>query len=120
MSERQMDTAIDRAEHKEFERRMEVELKRLADEDARQNKRLDKLEDNLNQVIIQQLTSLTTTIEKLNLSVSNLLKEQAELSKRVEKLESRDGDMWRSAVKYGLSAIIGGLITFALVQLGVN
>ena len=114
-----MDTPIDRAEHKEFERRMEVEIKRLADEDARQNKRLDKLEDNLNQVIIQQLTSLTTTIEKLNLSVSNILKEQAEISKRVEKLESRDGDMWRTVVKYALTALIGGLVGFAFTRLGM-
>ena len=114
-----MDTPIDRAEHKEFERRIDVEMKRLADEDNRQNKRLDKLEDNLNQVIIQQLTSLTTTIEKLNLSVSNILKEQAEISKRVEKLENRDGDLWRSAVKYVLSAIVGGVIAFAFAQFGM-
>ena len=115
-----MATAIERAEHDEFERRMEVELKRLADEDARQNKRLDKLEDNLNQVIIQQLTSLTTTIEKLNLSVSNILKEQAEISKRVEKLESRDGEMWRTAVKYALTALIGGLVGSAFTRLGIQ
>lgn len=115
-----MDTPIDRAEHKEFERRMDVELKRLADEDARQNKRLDILEDNLNRIVIQQLTSLTTTIEKLNLSVSNILKEQAEISKRVEKLENRDGDMWRTAVKYALTALVGGLVAFAFARLGMR
>ena len=114
-----MDTPIERAEHNEFERRMEVELKRLADEDARQNKRLDVIEDNLNRIVIQQLTNLTTTIEKLNLSVSNILKEQSEISKRVEKLESRDGEMWRKIVSHIATTILGIVIAYLFLQLGM-
>ena len=98
---------------------MEVELKRLADEDARQNKRLDVIEDNLNRIVIQQLTNLTTTIEKLNLSVSNILKEQTEISKRVEKLESRDGEMWRKIVSHIATTILGIVIAYLFLQLGM-
>ncbi len=111
---------ISRAEHEEYARRMEAEYKRMEDENARQNKRLDALETNMNQIVVQQLTNLTTTIERLNLSVGNLLKEQAELGERLKKLENRDGDMWRTVVKYALSALVGGVIAFALTRLGMG
>ena len=115
-----MDANISRSEHEEFARRMVAENKRLEDENGRQNKRLEMLENNMNQIIMQQLTTLTTTIEKLDLSMSNMLREQTELGKRLEKLESRDGDMWRTVVKYALSAIVGGAIAFALTRVGMG
>jgi len=111
---------ISRPEHEEFVRRMVAENKRLEDENIRQNKRLEQLEDNVNQIIVQQLTALTTTIERLNLSVGNMIKEQSEMGERLKKLENRDGDMWRTVVKYALSALIGGAIAFGLTRLGMK
>jgi len=93
-----MEGNLTRAEHEEFARRMVAENKRLEDENNRQNKRIEQLEDTVNRIVVQQLTTLTTTIERLDLSVQNTLKEQSEISERVKKLESRDGDMWRTAV----------------------
>ncbi len=115
-----MDESISRAEHEEYVRRVETEHKRMQDENDRQNKRLEQLENNMNQIIVQQLTTLTTTIKSLEISVSNMLKEQTEFSERLKKLENRDGDMWRTVVKYVLSALVGGLVTFALVRLGMG
>ncbi len=115
-----MDESISRAEHEDYVRRVETENKRMQDENDRQNKRLEQLENNMNQIIVQQLTTLTTTIKSLEISVSNMLKEQAEFSERLKKLENRDGDMWRTAVKYALSALVGGVVTFALVRLGMG
>ncbi len=109
-----MDTPITRAEHEEFRRAMEAENRLLGEENNRQNKRIELLENNMQQIITQQITTLTATIERLNLSVGNILREQAEISERLKKLEGRDGDMWRTAVKYAVSAIIGGIVTFAL------
>lgn len=110
---------IPRKEHEEFCRRMETENRRLEEENNRQNKRLELLENNTQQIITQQLTMLTATIERLNLSVSNILKEQAEISERLKKLENRDGDMWRTVVKYAITAVIGGVLTFALTRIGL-
>ena len=59
-----MDTPITRAEHEEFRRAMEAENKRLADEDNRQNKRIEVLEEN-----VRQIGALTTSVEKLALSM---------------------------------------------------
>lgn len=112
-----MEDGILRAEHEEFRRSMEAENKRLEDENNRQNKRLELLESNMQQIITQQLTTLTATIERLNLSIGNILKEQSEISDRLKKLENRDGDMWRTVVKYAVTAIVGGLITFALTRI---
>lgn len=114
-----MDGAITRAEHEAFSDFMQAENKRIEEENNRQNKRLELLESNMQQIISQQLTTLTATIERLNLSVSNILKEQSEISDRLKKLENRDGDMWRTVVKYAITAVIGGLITFLLTRIGI-
>lgn len=114
-----MDGQISRAEHEAFSDLMKAENRRLEEENNRQNKRLELLENNMQQIITQQLTTLTATIERLNLSVGNILREQAEISERLKKLESKDGDMWRTVVKYAVSAIVGGVLTFILTRIGI-
>lgn len=111
---------LPRAEHEEFARRMTAENGRLEDENKRQNRRIEQLENTVNQVILQQLTTLTGTIQGLKTSVDTTIRDQAAIGERVKKLEDRDGDMWRTAVKYVLSAVIGGLVTFAFIQLGMK
>ena len=114
-----MDGAITRAEHEAFSDFMQAENKRIKEENNRQNKRLELLESNMQQIISQQLTTLTATIERLNLSVNNILKEQSEISERLKKLENRDGDMWRTVIKYAITAIVGGVLTFILTRIGI-
>lgn len=114
-----MDDSISRAEHEAFSDLMKAENRRIEEENNRQNKRLELLENNMQQIITQQLNTLTATIERLNLSVGNILKEQAEISERLKKLESKDGDMWRTVVKYAISAIVGGVLTFILTRIGM-
>lgn len=109
-----MDTAITRAEHEEFIRRMETENKRLADEDARQNKRLDLLEEN-----VRELSALTASVEKLAISVESMCKAQEQQGKRLETLESRDGEKWRQVVGYAVTAVIGIVIGFLFRQIGL-
>ena len=114
-----MDGAITRAEHEAFSDFMQAENKRIEEENNRQNKRLELLESNMQQIISQQLTTLTATIERMNLSVNNILKEQSEISERLKKLENRDGDMWRTVIKYAITAIVGGVLTFILTRIGI-
>lgn len=114
-----MGETLTRAEHEEFTQRMIAENKRLEDENNRQNKRIEQLEETVNRIVVQQLNALTATIEKLNLSMDNTLKEQAAIGERVKKLEDKDGDMWRTAVKYVLSAVVGGVVVFMLTRIGM-
>ncbi len=93
---------ISRHEHEEFRRSMEAENQRLEDENKRQNHRLDALERT-----IEQVAAISTSVEKLALNMENMLKEQVSQGKRLETLESRDGEKWRKAVWCVISALVG-------------
>ncbi len=109
-----MDDVITRFEHEEFRRSMEAENKRLEDENPRQNRRLDILEGT-----VKQISDISASVEKLALNMENMLKEQISQGKRLTDLESRDGEMWRKAVSYALTAIIGIAIGFLFKQAGI-
>lgn len=102
-----MDTPITRAEHEEF-------VKRMEDEDHRQNRRIEILEKS-----VQQLTSLTTSVEKLALNMENMLKEQEAQGNRLEALEDRDGEKWRTMISYVGTTVIGILIGYIFKLIGM-
>ena len=102
-----MDTPITRAEHEEFVRRME-------DEDHRQNRRIEILEES-----VQQFTSLTASVEKLALNMENMLKEQEAQGNRLEALEDRDGEKWRTMISYVGTTVIGILIGYIFKLIGM-
>lgn len=102
-----MDTPITRYEHEEFK-------KRLDDENKRQDKRISELEDN-----VKEMTALTTSIERLAVNMESMVKEQEKQGKRLEALESRDGEMWRRVVGYVVTAVLGVVIGFVFTQLGM-
>lgn len=109
-----MDTPISRAEHEEFAKRMESENQRLKDEDTRQNKRLDLLEES-----VREMSALATSVEKLATNMAGMVKVQEQQGKRLETLESRDGEMWRKVVGYIVTAVLGIVIGFAFRQIGM-
>lgn len=102
-----MDTPITRAEHEEFRRRLEEENKR-------QDKRIELLEEN-----VRELGQLTNSVGKLATSVESMVKEQEKQGKRLETLEGRDGEMWRKVVGYIATAIAGIIIGFVFNQFGM-
>lgn len=97
---------ISREEHEEFRRRME-------EEDKRQNRRIDLVENS-----IQQIGDIAMSVEKMAVSLQSMVKEQEQQGKRLEALESRDGEMWRKAVGYVVTALIGAALGFMLKQIG--
>lgn len=101
------DSPITRAEHEEFVRRMEEEHKR-------QNKRLDLLEKQT-----EQITNIAMSTKELAISAKHMAEEQREQGNRLEKLEGRDGEMWRKVVGYVITAVIGILIGFVFRQIGM-
>lgn len=101
------DSPIMRAEHEEFVRRMEEEHKH-------QNKRLGLLEKQT-----EQITDIAMSTKELAISVKHMAEEQREQGNRLEKLEGRDGEMWRKVVGYVITAVIGILIGFVFRQIGM-
>lgn len=98
-----MDSPITRAEHEEFARRIDAE-------EHRQNHRLDELEQN-----VTAFGRIASSVERLALSMENMVKEQERQGKRLDKLESRPSDNWNTIVRSILtglgSAIAGAIIT---------
>lgn len=102
-----MDTPITRAEHEEFRRRLE-------EENRRQDKRLELLEQS-----VREIGALTTSVEKLAQSVENMVREQERQGKRLEELEGRDGEKWRKVVGYVITAVVTGVVGFFLARIGL-
>ncbi len=102
-----MDTPITRAEHEEFSRRLE-------EENRRQDKRIELLEEN-----VRELSQLTNTVGKLATSLESMVKEQEKQGKRLETLEGRDGEMWRKVAGYIATAVIGIVLGFVFTQIGM-
>lgn len=93
-----MDTPITRAEHLEF-------CKRIEEENKRQDKRIEELEENA-----KQISAMVASIEKLAANMEHMAKEQEKQGKRLETLEGQDGDKWKTAVK----CCITGFLTFVI------
>lgn len=98
---------ISRAEYEEYKKRLDAE-------NRRQDKRIELLEEST-----KQISALTVSIEKLAQSVESMVKEQEAQGKRLESLESKDGEMWRKAVGYIVTAVIGIAIGFIFKQIGM-
>lgn len=103
-----MDNPITRAEHEEFRRRLE-------EENRRQDKRIELLEHT-----VQQISDLTTSVEKLAVSMEGMLREQEKQGTRLETLEDRDGEMWRKIIGYAATAAVGIIIGYVARQIGLN
>lgn len=100
-----VDDAITRAEHEEFR-------KRLEEQNQRQDKRISLLEES-----VRKIGALTTSVEKLALSMESMAKEQERQGERMEVLEGRDGEMWRKVVGYIATAVIGIVLGFVFTQI---
>ena len=101
-----MEAPITRAEHDEF-------AKRQDDENKRQNRRIETLEET-----VRQIGALTTSVEKLALSMESMMKEQAQQGERLKTLEGRDGEMWRKVTGYIITAVIGIVVGYIFTQIG--
>lgn len=100
-----MDTPISRAEHEEFARRIDAQEKR-------QDRRLELLEEN-----VREIGALTVSVQKLAQSLQSMVKEQEQQGRRLQALESRDGEKWRKLMGYIATAVTSGAVTLLLSQI---
>lgn len=99
---------VGREEHAEF-------AKRIDDEQHRQNRRIELLEES-----VKQNAALTVSVEKLANNMKNMANEQMKQGERLEALEGRDGEMWRTVVKYVLTTALGLVIGIVAMQIGLK
>lgn len=98
---------VGREEHIEF-------AKRIEDEQHRQNRRIELLEES-----VKQNEQLTLSVQKLANSMENMANEQKSQGERLEVLEGRDGEKWRDVSKYVLTTLLGAVLSFVLLHIGL-
>ncbi len=109
-----MDNPVTHRELDAFRELMESENGRLKEENDRQNHRISELEGS-----VREISNLTAAIEKLAANMENMLKVQEQQSKRLEQIESRDGEKWRKAIGYIGTTILGAILAIVLAKIGL-
>lgn len=90
-------------------------IKRMEDENTRQNHRIQTLEDSIGQIL-----NLASSVERLATNMEHMVKEQQEQGERLKVLEARDGDMWRKVVSYSITAVLSIVIGYLASRLGLS
>lgn len=103
-----MDAPITRGEYEEFAKRMHDEHKRL-------HYRINDIEKT-----VDRIQDLAQSVERLAVSMENMAKEQKDQGERLETLEDRDGAMWRKVSGYVITTVVGAVVMFVLMQIGIR
>lgn len=96
------------------ERDCELTSARFDDSINRIDQRLTILESNT-----IEMHKLGLAIERLTITVANMVSEQSMQNTKITNLESRDGDMWRKVVRYTITTTIG-LVLGLLINHGLH
>ncbi len=100
------DMCVMRREHEQV-------VRRLDEENDRQNHRIAVLEKN-----VQEISQLTSSVKELAVNMNHMVKEQEKQGAKLEALEGRDGQKWRSVTTYVLTTVIGVVVGFVAMYLG--
>lgn len=109
-----MDTTVTHRELEQFRDLMESENDRLKEENDRQNHRINNLEES-----VKEISNLTAATQKLADNMENMLKIQERQQKRLEQIESRDGEKWRKAMAYVVTTILGAVLAIVFAKIGL-
>ena len=109
-----MDNPVTHRELESFKELMESENSRLKEEDDRQNHRISALEES-----VREISNLATATQRLADNMENMLKIQEQQGKRLEQIESRDGEKWRKAMAYIGTAILGAVLAIVFAKIGI-
>ena len=80
----------------------EEAVKRIEAEEHRQNKRLDRLDEQM-----ETLVELTASVREIAVSIKNMQTELTKQGERLEKIEQEPADNWKKAVWLVVAAAIG-------------
>ena len=103
-------------DEKDYITRFEVDerLKRVDDENNRQNHRIDKLEN-----LTEQLSDMAASIKVMAVSLQGMQAEQKEQGERLKKIEEEPADKWNNLVKTIITVIATAVVTYLLAKGGL-
>ncbi len=94
---------------------LEVKIQKLFDADRMTQARLNKLA-----AVVEDIQELNLSVAKLADNMQQMLSAQREQNERLKILESKPAKRWESVVDKILMLIVGTLIGFVLLRLGIN
>lgn len=68
---------------------------------------------------IRGIHDLATSVERLAASVEQMAHIQHEHTEQIDRLESRDAEMWRKVVGHAITVIVGIVIGYIFTQIGM-
>lgn len=100
----------------EFVSRVEYDerMKRIDDEDRRQNHRIDKLE-----TITDQIADMAASIKAMVVAMQAMQKEQEEQGKRLTDIEKKPADNWDKLVYSIIAMVATAAVTYILTKGGL-
>ncbi|MBR6354252.1 MAG: hypothetical protein IKS01_00555 [Paludibacteraceae bacterium] len=101
------DDFVSRAEYDE-------RLKRVDDENNRQNHRLDKLEN-----LMEKINDLTIAVKELATNMKLMQQEQERQGERLESLEAEPAENWKTTVKTIITVVVSAAITYIIAKGGI-
>ena len=101
------DEFVSRAEYDE-------RLKRVDDENNRQNHRLDKLEN-----LMERINDLTVAVKELATNMKLMQQEQERQGERLERLEDEPAEKWKTTVKTVITVIVSAAVTYIIAKGGI-
>ena len=98
------DAFVTQEEHREF-------CKRMEEEDKRQNKRLEVLEEKQTQI-----AELVASVQVLAANVENIAKEINEQGLRLKEIEGIPKKRWETVIACIITGLVGAAITYFLTH----
>ena len=92
----------------------EERMKRVDDENSRQNHRLGKLEE-----VFDRLTDMTTSVRELAINMNAMKEELQRQGKRLDEIEKEPAEKWRKLVWIIITAIAGAVVGFIVSKIGM-
>lgn len=86
-----------------------IQLQRVEDEERRQNKRIEKVEEK-----VEHLNDLVVSINKLATSVEDMSAELKNQGQRLESIEKVPGNRWNELIKTVVTVLGTAAITYFL------
>lgn len=89
-------------------------LKRVDDENTRQNKRIDKLEGALD-----KLNELASSVQLMAQNIATMTTELKRQSDRLEEIEKEPAEKWKKLTWFIITAVAGAAVGYILSKIGL-
>lgn len=91
-----------------------AEIKRVDEENNRQNHRIDALEK-----VVDKINDLAGSIKEMTVSMRTMQTELAKQGEKLDAIESEPADNWKALTRTIITVVVSALVGFALARYGL-